>query len=331
MLRRIRELAVALLVGSTSLPAQVFDLRQMSAEDIRRLPLATTAVVIPGGILEQHGPFLPSYTDGYSNEYVARRVAEAIVARPGWVVVMFPPIPLGVGGFNQVALKQSFPGTYHIHPSTLRSVFMDIASELGEAGFKYIFVVHEHGAPDHNLALNQAADFFCDTYGGRMANLGNLVHPNPATGLAPVLADSARRENGLGVHSDATETSRMLFVRPDLVRPGYLQASPLAGSTWMDLVDLGSRPEFAGYVGSPRLATAAIGAELTRRVADRNISLAIRIIDGLDPRTLQRRVDSDLNDPGIRRYNDAAREHDRRIQEAQQRWLSSRPSLRASR
>lgn len=253
-LYRIAAFAAVLTSGVANVSrAQIYDLRDMSADDIRRLPLARTAIVVPGGILEQHGPYLPSYTDGFSNEYIARRVAEAIIARPGWVVVMFPPIPLGSGGFNQVGLRQSFPGTYHVHTSTLRAVFMDIASELGEGGFKYIFVVHGHGAPEHNIALHQAADFFGDTYGGRMANLGDLVDPTPVTGLPALLQDSARLENGLGAHGDAYETSRMLFVRPDLVRPGYLEAVPMAGRTWSDLGRGRSSRRFCGLC---RIATA---------------------------------------------------------------------------
>jgi len=323
--RLIAVFTVLLTVHALSVShAQILDLRQLTADELRKLPPERTAVVIPGGILEEHGPYLPSYTDGYVNEYLAARLAEAIVARPGWVVLMFPPIPLGAGGFNQVGLKQAFPGTYHIHMSTLRAVFMDIASEIGEAGFKWIFVVHGHGAPEHNIALHQAADFFSDTYNGRMAHLANLVDPAPGPNLPLLFSGSALEENGLGVHSDANETSRILFVRGDLVRSEYQQATPMARRTWSELVELGSRGDFKGYVGSPRLATAALGAESIRRSAERYASMALRILDGLDPRTLGRAVDMDLTDPGVRRYNDAAREHDRRIQEVQQRWLASK-------
>jgi creatinine amidohydrolase/Fe(II)-dependent formamide hydrolase-like protein len=51
---------------------------------------------MPGGILEEHGPYLPSYADGYVNERVATALGDAIAKRPGWKVLLFPPIPLGV-------------------------------------------------------------------------------------------------------------------------------------------------------------------------------------------------------------------------------------------
>jgi hypothetical protein len=57
---------------------------------IRSLDLQKTVVLISGGILEEHGPYVPSYTDGYADEAYARELANAIVTRPGWTVVMFP-------------------------------------------------------------------------------------------------------------------------------------------------------------------------------------------------------------------------------------------------
>ena len=52
---------------------------------------------------------------------------------------------------------------------------MDLAWELGEQGFRWILVVHVHGAPLHIGALDEAGDYFHDTYGGRMVNLWGLL------------------------------------------------------------------------------------------------------------------------------------------------------------
>ena len=55
---------------------------------------------------------------------------------------------------------------------------MDLATELGEQGFRWIFVVQLHGGLAHNRVLNQAGDYFHDTYGGHMINLGRSSDPN---------------------------------------------------------------------------------------------------------------------------------------------------------
>ena len=167
----------------SSASAQVHHLKELSDQSkrSRRSTRSRTVVLMPGGILEEHGPYLPSFTDGYFNESVAQRLAEAIVARPGWNVVMFPTIPLGVGGANEIGRQHVFPGTYAVRSTTLRAVFMDLATELGEQGFRWIFIVHTHGAPNHNRMLDQAGDYFRDTYGGHMVHLMGLLPLATAT------------------------------------------------------------------------------------------------------------------------------------------------------
>jgi creatinine amidohydrolase len=154
--------------------AQIYRVAQMNTEQIRALDKQKTVVILTGGILEQHGPHLPSFTDGYSNEWLAQKLAEEIVQRPGMSVLLFPTIPLGHEGANEIGATHVFPGTYSVRRSTLRSIFMDLATELGEQNFRWIFIFHGHGAPFHNLMLDQAGDYFRETYGGRMVHIRGL-------------------------------------------------------------------------------------------------------------------------------------------------------------
>src|SRR6188768_2660513 len=196
--------------GSAS--AQIYKLADMNTRQIQALDRQRTVVVIPGGILEEHGPYLPSYTDGYAIEAYTRALAAAIVARPGWTVVVFPQIPLGNDPANTIGAKRIFPGSYPVRFTTLRAIYMDLASELGDQGFRWIFLVHDHGAPNHHIALNQASDYFHDTYGGTMVHL---------FGLKPVflcceskdasLSKEARAEEGYTVHAGADEHSQLFF------------------------------------------------------------------------------------------------------------------------
>ena len=275
------------LVSAVPSTAQIYDMREMATVDIERVDPARTVIIIPEGILEEHGPYLPSYTDGYRNEYLVRGVAESIVEREGWSVLIFPPIPLGDGGANQVAKRQVFAGTYHVHFSTLRAVFMDLASEFGEAGFRWVFAVSEHGAPRHQLALDQAGDFFGDVYGGTMVHLSGLIPDRP-------------------------------------VRPGYRNAEPRPGADWRELVTRGAEAGWRGYYGAPGLATAARGSRIMEARLAELSELALRILDGFDARSLARLSDVQLEDEAIREYNAAADEHARRIQQVQQEWLRSR-------
>ena len=123
-----------------------------------------------------------------------------------------------------------FDGSYTVRTATLRAVFMDLATELGEGGFRKIFVVHFHLAPNQSRVLDQAADYFNDTYGGQMVHLVGLM---PVIGsyvaAAQKASEAERAENGFGVHADLIETSINLFLRRDLVRRGLRERTLVHG------------------------------------------------------------------------------------------------------
>jgi creatinine amidohydrolase/Fe(II)-dependent formamide hydrolase-like protein len=306
--------------------AQVLDLREMNTDQIRALDRQKTAVIIPGGILEEHGPYLPSYTDGYVNERLARDLADAIVARPGWAAVMFPPIPLGSGGANEIGGKYSFPGTYAVRPATLRSVFMDLAADFGEQGFRWVFVVHGHGSPDHNRMLDQAGAFFHDTYGGQMVHLrGFMEAPDCCRAGPDMLSPAAKQEDGFSVHADIMEHARILYLRPDLVPASIAQAPARTARNFADLVELARADGWPGYFGAPAYATAAIGAANQEDRARRLIAAALKVLDGWDPADQPRYGDMILKvDPAVRGVIERSRRHDDESEARQRAWLASK-------
>ena len=62
-------LVVALVLGWLSpATAQVFQFGSLNTREIQKLDRNKTVLIIPGGILEEHGPYLPSGADGIFNE-----------------------------------------------------------------------------------------------------------------------------------------------------------------------------------------------------------------------------------------------------------------------
>ena len=227
---------ILLALPVSSATAQIYYMKEMNTEQVRALDRGKTVVLLPGGILEEHGPYLPSFSDGYMNERLTRDLADAIVARPGWTVLIYPLIPLGTDGANSIGGKYIFPGSYTVRSSTLRAVFMDLATVLGEQGFRWIFVVHHHGAPNHHRALDQAGDYFHDLFGGQMINLSGLAMGSLRDPKNESLTKQERDEDGFSIHAGLSETSRILFLRPDLVRPEYREAIPYAGENMDELI-----------------------------------------------------------------------------------------------
>ncbi len=168
---------------------------------------------------------------------------------------------------------------------------MDLSSALGDDGFRWIFVIHQHGSPAHNRAQLEAADHFRDTYHGVMAPLTSYRYA-AVSDRPSVWTSSESQENAGDVHGGAVETSRILFLRPELVHNDYRSAIAQTAPSDEDLVRVATAPNWPGYFGSPRLSRADAGAAIMRQLADDLTSLALRILDGFDPRTLPNRGDA---------------------------------------
>ncbi len=316
-----------LLVILVALPvsSQVFHVGEMNTEQIRALDRAKTAVIIPGGILEEHGPYLPAFTDGYMSERLTRELAAAIAARPGWKALVFPLLPIGAEGSNSLGRKFSFPGSYTVRSATLRAVLMDLASELGEQGFRWIFIVHIHGAGLHNRALDDASDFFHDTYGGQMVHLWGLVPVLSAWGQAlQGLSDAEKKEEGVALHGGMDETSLMLYLQPRLVAPAYRTAPVQTGQTMQASIAVARAANWPGYLGSPRLANGALGEKIWKALSASFISHALQILDGADPKKFQRYGELLTRVPAYAEADKDALAHEQAIAAKQAAWLTSK-------
>ena len=322
MTSRAAAALIAALSASTA-SAQVLDLRELNTEQIRKLDRAKTAVVIPGGILEEHGPYMPSYIDGYVNERQARELAEAIAARPGWTALLYPPIPLGQGGANVIGGKHSFPGSYNVRSETLRAVFMDLADAFGQQGFRHVLLVDVHGSPNHNRALSAASDYFNDTYGGAMVHLyGIMALRGGASEISSrLLGEQGVRENGFSVHAGAGEHSAALFLVPHLVSPAIAQAAPFTGGDFGDLVRLARQEGWPGYFGAPARASAALGAQQYRAETAQMIQAGLRVLDGWNPRGEARYADIMDGMPPVKAVDEAADAEDAKAAARQQAWI----------
>jgi creatinine amidohydrolase/Fe(II)-dependent formamide hydrolase-like protein len=322
----MRKIVIVLCTLALTLPVfgKVLRVAEMTVDEIRKLDRARTAVILPGGILEQHASHLPSFSDGYLNTDVAESLAESISAREGWTALLFPIIPLGSGGANEISGKYSWPGTYAVRVDTLRSIFMDLGTELGEQGFRWVFIVHNHGSPWHNLALDEAGDYFRDTYGGVMVNLQGLEPDWSTVGKArgDVVSKETLEEDADSVHAGLSETSRVMYLRPDLVKP---VAGVKSITTPMPkLVETARAEGWPGYFGAPRHASAALGRIDQETAKKLWIDMALQILRGTDPKKFPRYADMMLAIPPIANMGKGSIANDAAIAERQRKWLEKK-------
>ena len=280
---RVCVLLSCALVLARALPAQVRHIGNLNTRQIRALDRSRTVVVLQGGMLEEHGPYLPAFTDGILSARLTSELAAGIVRRrPGWTALVFPPISVGASGSNEIGRQFTFPGTYAVRPSTLRAAFVDLASELGEQGFRWVLLVHVHGSPLHIGALDDAADYFHDTYGGTMVNLWGLLPVLGGWGDAmSVMTPMEKRADGLSLHAGMDEHSLMLYLRPDIVAADFRRPPRSRAQTtrkplpWRDRKD--GRATSAPRNSRRLRSGSAYGARLPRRrCARRSRSSTVR-------------------------------------------------------
>lgn len=322
-------LFLGMLLLANRSAAQVYKLADLNTDQILSLDREQTVVLIPGGILEEHGPYLPSFTDGYYNEHLTDQLAKAITARPGWKALVFPTIPLGSGGANEIGQQFAFPGTYAVRPATLRAVFMDLASEFGEQGFRWIFVVHAHGSPDHSQALDEAGDYFQAVYGGQMIHLwGLMVASDKSALMEAAIGKKAMAANGLDIHAGVSESSEFMYLHPELVSSEVVNAKAVTARGFADINALAKAEDWAGYFGNPAQASAELGEKLLQHSDSVLIKAANDILDGKEVKEFQRFSDFMNNIPELEPIMEQSRAHDKKRQRQQQAWLMKNDSLK---
>jgi creatinine amidohydrolase/Fe(II)-dependent formamide hydrolase-like protein len=291
--------ALVILIASTALAttmvasqqratrSTIQKLDELNASQIAAFDRERTLFILPVGMLEQHGPHLPIGADtlavAYEADGAARRVARNLA---GWSIVMMPAVNYGQSGANRLGDQRYHPGTYSIRQTTLRALIADIGAQLAQNGFKWIFVTNGHGAPTHNIALNEACDFVSETYGVTMLHLTALFRADPTIQASGTKIDAAHfspaeiTSFGMDVHAGVGETSGMLAVRPDLVRPMYKNLPSRSGASIEELRRIAMSPDWQGYLSAPAKATAAYGRAVESWWVQGFADLIVRTVQG---------------------------------------------------
>jgi creatinine amidohydrolase len=267
----------------------IYQLGELTWQEVDGLDRARTLFILPVGMLEQHGPHLPVGADTLAvvNEasFVAEQVSRASAA---WNIVMMPTVAYGHSGANQLGDLPIHPGTYALRQSTFRAVLADIGSQLAENGFRWIFVLNGHGAPSHSIATDEACDFVSERFGVTMLNVSALFRADPqiqsrgAQMNRTFFSDAQIASFGMDVHAGVAETAGLLAVRPDLVSPDYRTLPSQAGTSIEELRAIATAPGWQGYLSSPAHATPEYGAAVQTWWIDGLSELILQAIRGED-------------------------------------------------
>src|SRR5262245_45639905 len=107
-------------------------------------------VILPVGVVEEHGAHLPLGLDAFAAEAYAEAAAPELEVQ-GYEVIIAPTICYGVA---RAAID--FPGTLSLEPNTLKARVIDIGRSLARHGLKRLVVLNAHRDQSHMKALDEA-------------------------------------------------------------------------------------------------------------------------------------------------------------------------------
>jgi creatinine amidohydrolase len=217
------------------------------------------------GVIEQHGPHLPTGTDVYLPSAALRRTREMLAERNVEAVIV-PPYYWGINHASG-----AFPGSIKVRPDVMVELMADVFASLAGDGFRSVFCITGHGDAHHNRTIHRAVTRARGETGidiSFVADEALIKRLGIAPGDPAVTPFRPERDDGLpfpDVHAGKGETSAMLALVPGLVRADKLRELPAVAfiaedlAEWRQGFEVARRKTPLGYVGDPAKAEPAQG------------------------------------------------------------------------
>lgn len=254
----------------------MFELGKISFPEVERLAQSGKALVIlPVGVVEEHGAHLPLGMDSFAAEAYAASTGPYL-EEAGYEVVVAPTINYGVA---RAAID--FPGTLSLEPETLRSLVVEIGRSLARHKLKRLVILNGHRDKYHMKALDEAKNVLLQENGAQALLLG-FAHDDDVTeacyraGIKQFYKSPRPDREG---HGGESETSLALYAFPETVKQEIIpQLAPNfdydVDAFRNETKDYWSISGGRGYFGWPQAATAETGKQLVD-VRGRNIANVI--------------------------------------------------------
>jgi creatinine amidohydrolase len=229
--------------------------------------------VLPWGATEAHNFHLPYNTDVAECDYIAAESAR-IAWEQGARVITLPTVPFGVNT-GQLDIKLDI----NLYPSTQAAILNDVVDALTRNGILKLVLLNGHGGNDFKQMIRETQAF----YPGSFISQVNWYR----------ILDNAAYFDKPGDHAGEMETSVMMEIAPDLVRPldeagngaarTFKVAALREGWAWAER-DWSEVTESTG-VGDPYASTAQKGArflkDVTEKIASYYVELAAVNLEAL--------------------------------------------------
>ncbi len=242
-----------------------FELAALTTDEVRAVCASPpTAVLVPSGSVEPHGPHLPLGTDSVISCEAAKRAAAMLMER-GVATYIAPIVAYGVTDFSV-----GFAGAIGVPAEVLTAWLGAIAARFRTDGWSHVCFVSNHLEPAHDAAVRKVLEG---------SELGRLSVACPLTRRwGRTLSEEFKRGN---CHAGRYETSLALASDLD-VRPDYAQL-PGIETSLSDGIRTGKTTFLEmglsrAYTGAPAEATREEGLAMYERLAEMIVG---EVLEGL--------------------------------------------------
>lgn len=230
----------------------------MKWTEIHKFVDENALVLLPLGVIEEHGPHLCLGTDIYVAHLKCVFIKEKLKEN-GIESVIAPPFYWGI-----CQSTGSFIGSFKIRKETARALLFDIMNSLVEFGFSNIFGINAHGDIDHNIVILEAFKDVTEKLGvnARYTFFKEIMHHYGLLGdeayICPLKQQSisVSKSKYPDVHGGDIETAVMKKFYPDLTDTNKAKSLPpvsLGDDRIMTWLYGGHTKELSseGYLGAP--------------------------------------------------------------------------------
>lgn len=225
--------------------------------------------VLPWGATEAHNYHLPYATDNYQVDYVAREAGRKAFEQ-GVTPLILPCIPFGI---NTGQMDVDF--CMNILPTTQLAILKDTCEVLTRRNVQKLVILNGHGGNNFKNIIRELSYYFPDLF-VCWVNWYQVV-------------DWHQYFDEPGDHAGEMETSAIMHIRPDLVRPlseagegkarkislsGFREGWAVTQRKWTEVTD-------DTGVGNPRLATPDKGEKYLEACTDK-LAHFLCELDGAD-------------------------------------------------
>jgi len=230
----------------------------MKWPDIRDYVANNALVLLPLGVIEEHGPHLCLGTDIYTAHIQCLFIKQRLEEK-GFNVVIAPPFYWGI-----CQSTGSIIGSFRVRKETAKALLFDIIASLAEFGFKKVFGVNAHGDIEQNIVITGAFKEAAEELNIQAAYAFPLdrLHHYGLNGSEPYICPIKPQTVQVStskypdVHAGDIETATIHHFHPDLADTQKAKSLPpvaLGDDQIMTWLFGGHTQELSpeGYLGSP--------------------------------------------------------------------------------